>query len=172
MPLLVRMYLGSFLVIAARYLLVAVAPLVFLHHGLSSTTVGLVVGLAFLVQMLASPALGRLADRRGRRVALLLGSTMMVVGGTTIFLFPSLPGFIVGQILFGIGPAAFFGAAFAMVADVANPENRGSAIARFGLLINAAEAIAPPIGLALGFSGHPIAFAGVRHSCLCKFAKV
>jgi len=83
---------------------------------------------------------------------------MMVLGGLVIFIFPSMVGFVIGQILFGIGPAAFFAAAFAFVADVAAIDQRGSAIARFGLLINAAEAIAPPIGLWLGFTGRPWGF--------------
>ncbi|MCZ8513892.1 MFS transporter [Paenibacillus filicis] len=157
--LLARMYIGSFLTISARYLLVAVAPLIFLHGGASSVEVGLLVGISFLVQMIASPALGNFVDNQGRKKALLLGVLMMAIGGIIIFLFPTMLGFIIGQILFGTGPAAFFGAAFATVADLAPKEQRGSAMARFGILICAAEAVAPPIGLEIGFS-KPHAFLG------------
>lgn len=150
--MLYRMYIGSFLIIAARYLLVAVAPLVFIHRGVSAPKAGILVGLAFLMQLLASPALGKLADKRGRKTALIFGAVMMLLGGLVIFVYPHILGFIVGQILFGLGPAAFFGAAFAFVADVAPAEKRGSAIAKFGILINVAEAIAPPLGLWLGYS--------------------
>lgn len=158
MSMLARVYAGSFLAIASRYLLVAVAPLVFIKGGASDVQVGILVGLAFLVQMLASPFLGKFADTRGRKTSLLLGSAMMLLGGLTIFAVPSMPGFIIGQLLFGIGPAAFFAAAFAMVADAAPAERRASAMARFGILINASEALAPPIGLMLSASGAPDAF--------------
>lgn len=156
--MLLRMYAGSFLSIAARYVLVAVAPLVFIHWGVSASKAGILVGLAFLVQMLASPALGKFADKRGRKVALLFGAGMMALGGVIIFLFPSMPGFVIGQILFGLGPAAFFAAAFASVADAAPVDKRGSVIGRFGILINVAEAIAPPIGLWMGYVGRPWGF--------------
>lgn len=166
---MVQMYMGSFLTIAARYLLVAVAPLVFIHGGVSAPKAGILIGLAFLMQLLTSPILGKFADKRGRKAALVFGSAMMILGGLVIFLFPHIWGFIVGQILFGLGPAAFFTAAFAFVADTAPADRRGSAIARFGILINAAEAIAPPLGLWIGFSGKPWPFAGAALLSLLAF---
>lgn len=155
---MIRLYIGSFLAIAARYLLVAVAPLTFTQWGARPAFAAILVGIAFLVQMIVSPVMGNLADRRGRRWSLVLGALMMACGGAVVFQFPTIPGFLVGQVLFGIGPAAFFAAAFAVVADVAPVKRIGSAIARFGVLINAAEAVAPPIGLWLGYAGRPWAF--------------
>lgn len=166
---LALLYMGSFLTIAARYLLVAVAPLVFIHWGVSAPKAGILVGLAFLMQLLASPALGSFADKRGRKAALMFGSVMMALGGLIILLFPSMPGFIIGQIFFGLGPAAFFSAAFAFIADGVPIDRRGSAIARFGILINAAEALAPPVGLWIGFSARPWGFGVTSLLALSAF---
>jgi len=44
---LFRLYIGSFFTIAARYLLVAVTPLIFMHWGVSASMAGMLVGLAF-----------------------------------------------------------------------------------------------------------------------------
>lgn len=118
-PILGRLYIGSFLAIAARYILVAVAPLIFVHWGASPAFAEILVGIAFLVQMIVSPIMGNLADKRGRRWSIVVGAVMMALGGAVVFVFPTIPGFVIGQVLFGVGPAAFFAAAFATVADVA-----------------------------------------------------
>lgn len=153
-----RMYLGGLLAIGARYVVVGVAPLVFARGGMSPAAVGILVGLGFLAQVVGSPFFGRLIDRRSRQAGLTLGALLTGVGGISVFLWPTLWSFIAGELLLGLGSAAFFGAAFALAADLSPTDQRVSALARFGLVVNIGEALAPPLGLALASEPRPYAF--------------
>ena len=94
---------------------------------LKGTILGLAIASFSIAQLITSPLLGRLSDHVGRRSILLITT---ILSGTA-YLFYSHAGFlwvmVVARILSGIG-GANIGVAYAYVADVTTPENRGKAM--------------------------------------------
>ena len=98
-----------------------------------------------LMQFLASPVLGSLSDRFGRRPVLLLSSLGLGLDYVLMALAPSLPWLFLGRVISGI-TAATFSTASAYIADITPPEGRAG---RFGLL-GAAFGVGFIVGPALG----------------------
>jgi MFS family permease len=93
----------------------------------SDLGVGLAVGAGSISALLFSPAAGRIADRRGRRLVMVGGALVMVLGYLALALGPSLAGAAAIRLLVGGGEAAFVVAALTIALDVAPPDRRGEA---------------------------------------------
>ncbi|HEY9344195.1 MAG TPA: MFS transporter, partial [Inquilinus sp.] len=103
-------------------------------------------GLAWAaMQFLASPVLGALSDRFGRRPVILLSNLGLGLDYVLMALAPNLTWLLVGRLVSGITSASA-STAVAYVADVTPPEQRA---AKFGLL-GAAFAFGFMAGPALG----------------------
>jgi len=126
LPKLVEEFVGGDLVSAAHYL------------GLFGT-------MWALMQFFASPVLGALSDRFGRRPILLISIFGLGLDYVLMALAPNLAWLFVGRLISGITSASF-ATAGAYIADVTPPENRAK---NFGL-IGAAFGIGFVIGPALG----------------------
>ncbi|MDX2203850.1 MAG: TCR/Tet family MFS transporter [Hyphomicrobiaceae bacterium] len=98
-----------------------------------------------LMQFLASPVLGALSDRFGRRPVLLVSMVGHGLDYILMALAPTLWWLFLGRVLSGI-TAASFSTAYAYIADVTAPERRAK---QFGL-IGAAFGIGFVLGPALG----------------------
>ncbi|MDP3659021.1 TCR/Tet family MFS transporter [Phenylobacterium sp.] len=83
-----------------------------------------------LMQFFASPVLGALSDRFGRRPVLLLSMLGLGLDYVVMALAPTLAWLFLGRVLSGV-TAATFGTANAYIADITPPDQRA---ARFGLL--------------------------------------
>jgi MFS transporter, DHA1 family, multidrug resistance protein len=97
-------------------------------------TVGL-TGLGFVVSAATSAAFlipaGRMADLRGRKPALILGSTLSLVGSILLAVWETRPGFLVAMALLGIG-GAFWGASMpAIVGDITGGRRGGPLVATY-----------------------------------------
>jgi MFS family permease len=125
--------------------------------GGSAGTVGLAVGAFALSSLLMRPLAGRLADRRGRRPMLVLGSVIAVAATFGHLLATSLAVLVVMRLVLGVGEALFFVAALAAATDLAPEDRRGEAISYASLAIYLGAAIGPLLGEAafgaLGFPG-------------------
>ena len=125
----VRVWLGTFGAFASFGFILLVLPLYVsdeLDRG--SLGVGIAVGAASITAVLAGPPVGRLADRRGRRVMIVVGAVMMVAGYLALALEPSLPFVVLIRLFAGAGEAAFAIAVLTVAADLAPEERRGEAI--------------------------------------------
>ena len=117
--------------------------------GGDAGTVGLAVGAFAVSSLLMRPFAGRLADRRGRRAMLVLGS--LIAGAATFghLLATSLAILIAMRLVLGVGEALFFVAALAAATDLAPEDRRGEAISYASLAIYLGAAIGPLLGEAI-----------------------
>jgi DHA1 family tetracycline resistance protein-like MFS transporter len=111
----------------------------------AALAVGLLVMAFAAAQLIASPILGGLSDRYGRRPVMLLSIAGVAANYLLLAWAPSLIWLYVGRILSGI-TSANVSTASAYIADISTPEERGR---RFGL-IGAAFGFGFIIGPALG----------------------
>lgn len=114
-------------------------------HARAAQVTG-VFGFAWaFMQFLASPILGSLSDRFGRRPVLLLSSLGLGLDYVLMALAPDLQWLFLGRVISGV-TAATFATASAYIADISPPEQRA---ARFGML-GAAFGIGFIVGPAVG----------------------
>jgi predicted MFS family arabinose efflux permease len=123
--------------------------------GASESGLGLALAAYSLPILLVAVPLGRAADSVGRRPLLLGGLMLTVAGSLLIAASESLGLLVAGRAVQGIGSAASWVAALAIVADLALPGRKGEAIG-FALAANSGGAIAGPalggiIGGSVGF---------------------
>jgi MFS family permease len=117
--------------------------------------IGVVAGAFAIASLLMRPFSGRLSDRRGRRIALLLGASISVVAAVGHLAATTLPILIVMRVLLGAGEALFFVAGLAASTDLAPPNRRGEAISLVSLSLYLGIAIGPLVGeLLLASSGY------------------
>jgi MFS family permease len=123
--------------------------------GAGNIAVGVVIGCYAATGLLLRPYAGRLADRHGRRPAVLVGSLLVAASG--LLYLPSLgvPGLIAARLLLGAGEGTVFTAGSAWIVDIAPPGRRGRVIGLYGLSVWAALSLGPLLGeLLLHASGY------------------
>ncbi len=115
--------------------------------------IGLIIG-AFAVGLLASrPILGRLADRRGRKFVLLIGTAVAAIAPLGYLTVTSIPLLMFIRAFHGISIAAFTTAYSALVVDLAPPKQRGEIIGLMSLTNPVGVALGPAIGGYLQVTG-------------------
>lgn len=127
-------------------------PLYAVKLGASQAMVGPIIASSWLVYALVQPIGGRLADRNGRRKALILRGLAGMIACETLLglagLLPTawaLPGLLFGWILLAVPDGLFRPAAQALVIDVAPAEQRGEILGALGSATAIANVFAPLI---------------------------
>jgi DHA1 family tetracycline resistance protein-like MFS transporter len=116
----------------------------------SAATVLGVFGSAYaLMQLFASPVLGALGDRFGRRPVVLLSSLGLALDYVLMALAPSLLWLALGRLVAGITSASV-GTTFAYIADVTPADRRARAFGQVGTAFGAGFILGPAIGGLLG----------------------
>lgn len=126
----------------------------------ASRSFGILIGLYSLAQLLASPILGALSDRYGRK-PILLGSALLSALAYTLAIFsPTLIWLFVARFLGGAA-AASAGVANAYIADISTPETRARNFGMVGAAFSLGLIIGPALGGLLGQFGIrlPLIFA-------------
>jgi MFS family permease len=108
--------------------------------------VGIVTGAFAITGLACRPLAGHLADRRGRRRVVIVGSLATVISGLLLFVPAGVPGLIVSRLFLGAGEGAVYTAGAAWIVDLAPPDRRGRIIGLYGLAIWGGLALGPPIG--------------------------
>jgi MFS family permease len=114
--------------------------------GGGDVAVGIVVGAFSVTALLVRPWAGRLADRRGRRLPMVLGVAIFTASVAGYTLARSVAVLVAMRLLTGVGEAFFFTAAASAIADMAPDERRGEAISFFSLALWTGIAIGPVVG--------------------------
>lgn len=114
--------------------------------GAGDVSVGVVVGAFAITGLACRPLAGHFADRRGRRLAVIVGSLFTAIAGALYFVPAGVPGLIVARLFLGAGEGVVYTAGSAWVVDLAPPERRGRVIGLYGLAIWGGLSLGPPIG--------------------------
>lgn len=117
-------------------------PLYIESIGATKQQIGIVMGSFAIGMLLFRPQLGILADRKGRKIVLLIGMIASAIAPFGYLLVKSLPLIMVIRAFHGISIAAFGTGFMSLVADLA-PEHRRGEIIGYMSLVN-------PIGVAIG----------------------
>ena len=117
-------------------------PLYIDDVGASKQEIGIVMGSFAIGLLLSRPMLGRLADKDGRKIVLLIGTIVAAIAPFGYLATQSIPLLILVRIFHGISVAAFTTGYSALIADLAPSETRGEIIGYMTL--------ATPLGLAIG----------------------
>jgi DHA1 family tetracycline resistance protein-like MFS transporter len=147
-----------FLDMTGMGLLVPVIPLIVQEFRTDALTIGWLSAAYAAAQFAATPLLGALSDRHGRRVVLLasfLGSAAAYLAfgwGPAIWIL------FAGRVIDGL-TGANIGTSQAYIADITAPEHRSRAMALAGAALGAGFVVGPAVGIALAqFGPHVPAF--------------
>ncbi|HEY2131610.1 MAG TPA: MFS transporter [Acetobacteraceae bacterium] len=137
--------------------------------GYGTTVVGIVVGLSAGMTLLTRQIAGALADRRGTKIAVLIGLSVTACTGVAYLLstaLPPAPGLamlILGRLVLGLGDSLFTTGIMAWAVATVGPQHAGRAMAWIGIAMYGALAVGAPVGgLIDSYSG----FAGVAGAVL------
>ena len=122
--------------------------------GGDDVAVGLSIGSFALSAVLLRPFVGRISDRRGRRILMVAGAGAVAASTALYLLASSLPILLLLRIISGAGEAGFYVGAATVINDIAPDERRGEALSFFSLALFAGIAVGPALGeLVLGAGG-------------------
>ncbi|HEX2111890.1 MAG TPA: MFS transporter [Gaiellaceae bacterium] len=134
---------ATFAVFAALGLLLVALPLYVRDElGRSDLAVGITMGVASIGAILAGPVAGRVADRRGRRIVILISIAVMFGGYLFLAAEPPLAAIVPVRLVVGAAEAAFVVAAYTMATDLTPSDRQGEGMS----LIT----VGSYLGLALG----------------------
>ena len=108
--------------------------------------VGLTTGAFALSAALLRPFAGRIGDRRGRKVLVLFGSSVLATSYLLYLPIDGLVPLILLRVLSGVGEAAMFVGAATAIQDLAPPERRGEAASYFSVAVYGGLGLGPPLG--------------------------
>ncbi|MTJ07786.1 MFS transporter [Anabaena sp. UHCC 0204] len=117
-------------------------PLYIEHIGATKQEIGIVMGSFAIGMLLFRPQMGALADRRGRKIVLLIGMSVAAIAPFGYLFVKSIIPLMVIRSFHGISIAAFATAYISLVGDLA-PENRRGEVVGYMSLVN-------PLGVAIG----------------------
>jgi DHA1 family tetracycline resistance protein-like MFS transporter len=121
-----------------------------------------------LAQFLASPILGGLSDRYGRRPVLLLSSAGHAVAFLIAAFAPNLWILLVGRIISGLTGASF-STAYAYIADVTPPARRAQNFGLVGVAFGLGFMLGPALGGLLGAVDYRLPFIAAAAVCVLNF---
>jgi len=137
------------------------APLVVSFYGGDTARAAEIYGVAFTLfaamQFVASPVLGALADRFGRRPIVLLSNLGLGLDYVLMALAPNVGWLLVGRVLSGVTSASIT-AAGAYVADVTPEERRAAGFGMIGAAFGLGFVLGPALGGLLGSLGPRVPF--------------
>lgn len=143
---LLTLFAAGFLFWSSLASLLPTLPLYIQDVGGTEQQIGLVMG-SFAIGLLGSRAqLGRLADRRSRKIVLLIGLCAATIAPLCYLFVQSIPVLIAIRAFHGISIAAFATGYSALVVDLSPPQNRGELIGYMSLVNPVGLAIGPTIG--------------------------
>jgi len=117
--------------------------------GGGEVAVGISVGAFSVTALVLRPFVGRLADRRGRRLVMLIGMVLFGLSVAGYLVTASVGVLIAMRLLTGAGAAFYFVGAATAVVDIAPEARRGEVISFFSLALYTGVGVGPLLGEAL-----------------------
>jgi len=159
-------FLTVFLDLLGFGIILPLLPFYVGQMGGSAETLGILLGCFSLTQLLATPILGRISDRFGRRRVVLVslaGNALSMVAFALASKLVLLPLLFASRIVAG-ATAGNISACQAAISDVTRPEERPTAMGRLGAGINLGVTLGPLLASALsgvGIWAPPLAAAAL-----------
>ncbi|WP_394828914.1 MFS transporter [Pendulispora albinea] len=148
-------FITVFLDLVGFGLIIPLLPLYVKSMGGSAVTVGFILSSFAVTQLLATPILGRLSDRVGRRRVILIslaGNALSMALFALATELSTLPLLFASRIMAG-ATAGNISACQAAVADVTRPEDRAKGMGRIGAGIGLGMVLGPVIGSSVSHLG-------------------
>jgi multidrug resistance protein len=132
-------------------IVVPVLPVYAQQLGASTAAIGLLFAVYAVGLVLATPVLGMLSDRFGRRRPMLIGSAGLVASTVLFALAETYPLLVTARFVQGVAAAAVWTAGVALVAEVTEPRNLGKVMGVVMTFMSVGLILGPPVG---GFLEH------------------
>src|SRR5829696_1398777 len=117
--------------------------------GAGDVAVGVVLGSFAITGLACRPLAGHLADRRGRKLVVIVGAIATTVAGLLYFVPAGVGGLVVARLFLGAGEGMVYTAGSAWVVDLSPADRRGRIIGLYGLAIWGGLSLWPPMGEAI-----------------------
>jgi MFS family permease len=114
--------------------------------GGGDVEVGIVTGAFAITGLACRPLAGQFADRRGRKLVVVLGALLTATAGVLYFVPAGVPGLIFARLFLGAGEGMVYTAGSAWVIDMSPADRRARLIGLYGLAIWGGLTLGPPIG--------------------------
>lgn len=138
---------GSVLPVLPRYIH---GPL-----GSGDLAVGVVIGAYAVTGLLLRPVAGRLADTRGRKPTVLVGTALVALSGVLYLPSLGIAGLVLARLVLGAGEGTVYTAGSAWIVDLAPDERRGRVLGLYGLAVWGGLSVGPLLGeLLLDLGGY------------------
>jgi MFS family permease len=108
--------------------------------------VGIVTGAFAITGLACRPLAGQFADRRGRKLVVVVGALLTATAGLLYFVPAGVGGLIFARLFLGAGEGMVYTAGAAWVVDMSPPQRRARLIGLYGLAIWGGLTLGPPIG--------------------------
>lgn len=132
-------------------IVVPVLPVYAKELGASTAAIGLLFAVYAVGLVLATPILGMLSDRVGRRKPMLVGSVGLVAATILFAMADTYPLLVTARFVQGVAAAAVWTAGVALVAEVTEPRNLGKVMGLVMTCMSVGLILGPPVG---GFLEH------------------
>ncbi len=105
-----------------------------------------IIAANLLTMTAATPLYGKFSDIKGRRITLVIGIVIFMIGGIASALAPNMIALILARALQGIGSAGLVSQAMTVLGDIAAPKQRARYYTYFSITYTTAGAFGPAMG--------------------------
>lgn len=149
---------SEFLICLGMSLIFPVMPFIKNSLHLSATDMGVMSSLYALTQFVASPIIGRLSDRIGRKPILVGGLVLFAISEVLFALTNHLYMFDISRIIGGLSAGMFVPTAQALAADVTDHKQRAKVIGWLSASLSGGLILGPGLGGILAGYGYKVPF--------------
>lgn len=173
-PAIVFIFITVLLDMLSIGIIIPVLPKLILHFtdgefNRAAEMLGIFMSVWALMQFIASPVMGALSDRFGRRPVILASNLGLGLDYLLMALAPALWVLFVGRVLAGVFSATV-SAAQAYIADITAPEKRAAAFGMLGAAFGLGFVLGPAFGGMLGHYDLRLPFFAAAAMSLANFA--
>lgn len=137
---------GNFLICLGIGLVIPVTPFIKNHYGYTTTQMGIMTALFAFSQFIASPLVGRVSDKIGRKPLIVAGLFFYAVSEVIFALSNSLLLFNVSRVVGGISAALFIPTSMALASDVTTTAQRAKVIGWISAAFSGGLILGPGLG--------------------------